>query len=143
MLENKHILSAVTQNVLWYYQSYDHQKAVEYMENSQGHTYKFKLHLHSRGIPDEVKQLFRVWRIGKLRQIKFTNHGFIERMYVGKRYTKSFWHSELGKTVKPIFETPTQDPYGLVQAGVAVTIDDIKKDLKPNEIKYYETCIER
>ena len=140
MLENKHILNAVTQNLLWYYQSYNHQKAVEYMENSQGIRMKFGM--SSAEIPAEIKRLFEVWRIGKLRQIKFTNHGFIERMYVGKHYIKSFWHSELGEAVKPIFETQSQDQYGLIQAGVAVTIDQIRKDLKPSEIKYYETYIE-
>jgi hypothetical protein len=141
MLENKHILSAVTQNVLWYYESYDHQKAVEHMENSQGHTYKFKLHGHD--IPNDIKRLFSVWRIGKLRQMRFNNQGMIQRVFIGKRYNKSFWHVELGIKAKPIFESQHHDPYGLIQAGVAVTIDDIKKDLKTSEIKYYETCIER
>jgi hypothetical protein len=140
MLENNHILDAVSQNLLWYYQSYDHQKAVEYVENSQG--VRLTPYNRRHGIPDEIKVLFEVWRIGKVRQIKFNNQGFIQRMYIGKRYAKSFWHSELGTKVKPIFETPYQDQYGLIPAGVAVTIDQIKKDLKPSEMKYYETYIE-
>jgi len=141
MLETKHILDAVRQNVLWYYQSYDHQKAVEYLENSQGIrlTNAFD---KKYGIPDEIKQLFEVWRIGKLRQIKFDNYCEVQRLYIGKRYIKSFWYSELGKSVKPIFETPQQDQYGLIQAGVATTIDQLRKDLKSSEIKYYETYIE-
>lgn len=139
MLENKHILSAVSQNVLWYYQSYDHQKAVEYMKNNG---IEPSIEFMGSGIPPEIIKMFEVWRIGKVRQIRFTNMGYIQRMFIGKRYVKTFWYTHIGKTVKPIFETQNQDEYGLIQAGVAVTIDQIKKDLKPSEIKYYETYIE-
>lgn len=116
-------MQLIANGVQWYYLSYDHKKAME--ENKT----KPPEHLPFRQVwvSDEIKQQYPLWRIGKLRILRFDPDGMIKRMYIGRmyKYAKCFFPNQVGVDVKPIIH-PNCDDYGLIQAGLAVDETQIK-----------------
>lgn len=87
------------------YKSYDHKKAVEiYKETPQyiKHQSEFKEVPNCFYMPDEIKEQTAVWKVGKVRSIKFSPIGKIQTVKIGNRYSKTFYLSDFGVTVKPI-----------------------------------------
>jgi len=126
-------MELISEGVLWYYLSYDHKAAVD--ELMQGGT-----HVNISGasttrrpdysyfpVPDEIKRNHLMWRVGKLRSMRFDPDGMINRMYIGNmyKYAKCFFPYEVGKTVKPILNWH-RDRWGLISAGLAIDETTLK-----------------
>lgn len=118
MIGNSIIMELIANGTLWYYESYDHNAAIE----------DLKLQFPSlnirkdEGVPIELKQKYLLWRIGKLRTMTFDPDGMAQKMYIGRsfKYTKCFFPHEVGGSrVKPIINI-NQDKYNLIKAGIAV-----------------------
>ena len=122
MIGNSVIMEMIANGTLWYYKSYDHKAACEELniKNPQSGTSLFEKQSHYY-IPEEVKENYIVWRVGKLRTMMFDPDGLIKKMYVGRsfKYAKRFFPEEVGKTIKPILNLQA-DKFNLIKAGLAV-----------------------
>jgi hypothetical protein len=115
-------MELIANGVQWYYLSYDHKRAIEALSQQYPLINATpKKGFHHEWIPDEIKQQFPLWKMGKLRSMRFDPDGMINRLYVGHmfKYAKCFFPSQLGKELKPILH-PNSDTYGLIKAGLAI-----------------------
>lgn len=119
--------SLIIDGVRFSYESYDHKKALEEVEQIKKagknvpYTTKnlFELVNSCWGIPDEIKRNHIVWRTGRVWQIFFNKNGEMYRFKIGQRYAKNFTLEDFGVKVKPmIFRS--DDEYGLIGKGLAV-----------------------
>jgi len=116
-------MELIADRVQWYYLSYDHKRAIEALSqqyplfNPKGEGF------HNEWIPREIQLQFPLWRVGKLRSLRFDPDGMINRMYIGRmfKYAKVFFPHQVGKDVKPILHL-NQDKYELIAAGLAVEV---------------------
>ena len=87
------------------YFSYDHKKALE--EFKQNYKYSEKEGIFDwvnpnpqcYDMPQDLKDKYRVEKIGKLREIKFSNDGEMFKFYIGNRYPKVFYAEDFGVSV--------------------------------------------
>lgn len=92
------------------YFSYDHKKALEeYRENynSKGNlTIGEWIHPSPNcyDMPQELKDKYRVEKIGKLRKIDFSNNCEMYKFHIGSKYSKVFYADDFGVNVFPILE---------------------------------------
>lgn len=91
-LTNKQLIRNLIKYNYFYYKSYDFKKAIDYMD--VGSEY-----MDNDLISDEVKELFVVWKKGKLRSINFNPLGSIRDVIVGYKWDKKFIASDFGKTI--------------------------------------------
>jgi len=70
-------------------------------------------------IPDKIKQKHQVWRIGKIRLIKFNNNSEMWYFKIGCRYYKTYYIHDFGVKVKPII-SKFDDRWGLIPQGLAI-----------------------
>jgi hypothetical protein len=124
----KAIKDCIFLGVKYKYESYDHQKAI----------LEFNDHLHKIGklrvdenlidsnefIPDNIKQNCIVWRIGKIRKIKFNPQGKMWIFYIGNRRAKRFFCDDFGIKVFPIIHK-IDDKYNLINQNLAIDIETI------------------
>jgi hypothetical protein len=104
------------------YESYDHNKAIEEIKKNDlknGLIFDGYDRFSSYEILSEMKQKYRVYRIGKLRQIDFAPDGSIRKIYIGNKYNKTFYLYNFGKEVKPII-FKSDDEYDLIGQGLAI-----------------------
>jgi hypothetical protein len=101
-------MELVANGVQWYYLSYDHKRAIEAF--GQQYPVIKKKGFYYEWIPNEIKQLFPQWKIGKLRSMRFDPNGMINRIYIGHyfKYAKCFFPEQVGRDVKPILH-PNSD----------------------------------
>lgn len=123
MISNSIIMELIADGVQWYYLSYDHKAAV--MATNPPLTSNVGWAHH--WIPDDIQQQFPLWRVGKLRSLRFDPDGMINRMYIGRmfKFAKRFFPQEVGETVKPILNKHN-DKHGLINAGIAIDETQIK-----------------
>jgi hypothetical protein len=122
MIGNSIIMELIMDGVLWWYISYDHKAALEtfnqiYPDSKLANNFSPVVGF----VPPEILTGHVMWRVGKIRSMKFDSDGLIERMYIGhsSKFAKRFFPSEVGKFVKPILKS-YNDKYGLLSAGLAV-----------------------
>jgi len=117
----------VLAGVRFSYESYDHKKAMEEIEqitrSGKAIQYQpknmFQFANTSYGVPDEIKLNHIVWRTGKLRLVFFDKDGQMCRFKIGQRYYKNFYLEDFGVRVKPmIFKS--DDEHNLISQGLAV-----------------------
>lgn len=110
-------MELIANGTLWYYESYDHKRAIEEVQQKYP---KSKIH-KNEPVPNDIKRNHIVWRIGKLRTMMFDPDGMIKKMYIGRsfKYAKCFFPEQVGETVKPIINVKT-DKLGLIKAQLAV-----------------------
>lgn len=119
-------MELISEGVQWYYLSYDHKAAVDELMQA-GTSVHFSGSAPTKPdysyfpVPNEVKNNHLVWRVGKLRSMRFDPDGMINRMYIGRmyKYAKVFSPRDMGKTVKPILNWNC-DRWGLISAGLAI-----------------------
>ncbi len=88
------------------YDSYDHKSAfAEYKEKYDKDP--FLSSLHPQDMPQELKDKYKIERVGKLREVHFTPNGHMWRFKIGNRYSKSFYASDFGVVVHPITSPTT------------------------------------
>ena len=83
------------------YYSYDHKKAlVDYHKTEWEKTLNYNPSCFD--ISDELKEKYKIEKIGKLRQIHFNPNGEMFRFKIGNKYAKTYHPDDFGKTVFPI-----------------------------------------
>jgi hypothetical protein len=119
-MNEEEIKSFILDRCSFKYKSYDHKKAVEYCIGLNPDYFHFYgTNKKSWYIPDEIKGLFVVYRIGKLRSLKIDPNGKICGIVIGNKYYKTYKPYELGFDVKPIL-LPDNDFYKLIERGLAI-----------------------
>lgn len=124
MIPYQELLKIVTEGCKFSYESYDHKKAREEIKTLgtnvvyQANNY-FEMFDSCYGIPDYIKQNHIVWRIGKLRSVKFNPDGKMCKFYIGARWAKVFFLEDIGVKVKPII-FKSDDSFDLIGQGLAI-----------------------
>lgn len=122
MIGNSVIMELIMDGVLWWYISYDHKAALEaYNQIYPNSKLAGDFSPVVSFIPPEILTGHVMWRVGKLRSLKFDPDGLISRMYIGHSslYVKRFFPNEVGEFVKPILKS-YNDKYDLLSKGLAV-----------------------
>lgn len=104
-MTTQELLDIIKTGCKFEYKSYDHKKAAEiYKKTPQYIKYQseFKEVPNCFYMPDEIKEQTEVWKVGKVRSVKFNPMGNIQSVKIGSRYAKTFYLSDFGVTVKPI-----------------------------------------
>ena len=98
------LLGVVISGCKFLYYSYDHKKAmVDYKELDKWKPdFRMNPNPDSYSMPDELKEKYKVERIGKLRQINFAPNGKAWRFKIGNKYAKSYSIESFGSVVFPI-----------------------------------------
>jgi hypothetical protein len=98
------LLKIITSGCKFKYYSYDHKKAM--LEYNSLDEYKEKRkwfkNLNSWDMPIELKEKYRVERIGKLRMIQFAPDGEAFKFKIGAKRAKTFKLDDFGVNVFPI-----------------------------------------
>lgn len=94
----------VTSGCKFKYNSYDHKKAMEEYNSSKKYeeVRKWFKNPKSWDMPEELKDKYKVERIGKLRRIDFNPDGKPWRFYIGNKYAKSYRIEDFGVKVFPL-----------------------------------------
>jgi len=106
--EYKKLLHIIVSGCKFKYISYDHKKAVE--EYSQTVKDENALSIFKEygvscyDIPTEIKEKYKVERVGKLRRILFLPNGLVDRVYIGNKYSKPFQMEDFYVKVTPILK---------------------------------------
>lgn len=122
-MNDEEILSLLLIGCKYEYISYDHKKAVKEYKliddfwNNNYISYTYESYM----IPDELKEKYRVLRIGKLRGIEFNPNGSIKQLKIGYKRNKIFYPKDFGISVKPIID-PNIDKFKLIERGLAKNI---------------------
>lgn len=105
------LLCVIISGCKFKYASYDFKKAYEeykLQEENSGLnemfpiTEKERLKLAGQYMPKELKEKYRVWRIGKLRKIHFSPSGKAWKYEIGARYARTFYPEDFGVEVFPL-----------------------------------------
>ena len=104
------LLGVVISGCKFKYASYDFKKAYEEFKNTLPddtldifpYSEKEKMKLAGEYMPKELKEKYRIWKVGKLRQIEFNPNGQAWRFRIGARYARSFYRSDFGVEVFPL-----------------------------------------
>ena len=98
------LLCVVISGCKFMYFSYDHKKAmVDYRELEKWKPdFRMNPMPDSHSMPNELKEKYKVERIGKLREIHFAPNGKAWRFKIGNKYAKSFSIDSFGISVFPI-----------------------------------------
>jgi hypothetical protein len=105
-LEYIELMSIIISGCKFKYFSYDHKKAIEEYKLDD----KFidmRKHIpnpQSYDMPDELKEKYKVERIGKLRQINFSPDGKAYSFKIGAKYSKTYGLDDFGMNVFPMIE---------------------------------------
>jgi hypothetical protein len=115
----------VVSKIRFAYESYNHKKAVEELEeldkknNVVKNQFQFHLAKNCFDIPAEIKKNHVVWRKGRIRSIEFSKNSEMWRFKIGNRYFKTFILTDFGVTVKPVL-FKSDDKYDLIGQGLAI-----------------------
>jgi hypothetical protein len=115
----------VVSKIRFAYESYNHKKAVEELEELDKknsvvkNQFQFQLAKNCFDIPAEIKKNHVVWRKGRIRSIEFSKNSEMWRFKVGNRYFKTFVLTDFGVTVKPVL-FKSDDKYDLIGQGLAI-----------------------
>lgn len=112
------IKELVVSGIMYSYESYDHNAAVEEYKMNGVKIFNFN-NYHSWDIPIEIKLNHVVWRKGKLRQIQFDSKSNMVSFLIGNKRYKRFYINDFGVSVKPII-FKSDDKYNLISQGLAV-----------------------
>ena len=120
-MEDNVIKSFILSGCKFQYESYDHKKAAEfYLNEYKG--IKFGLGIpQSYDMPDEIKEQFKIYKIGKLRSVDISPIGSIYRAKIGQKYSKTYYCADFGIKVKPIL-TKKQDKHNLINNNFAILL---------------------
>lgn len=130
-MEYNEIKSFILSGCKYMYESYDHKKALEFYQNDwKGEKYPADMTPDCHYMPNEIKNKFKMFRIGKLRQVEFSPIGTMWRFKIGAKRAKTYFKDDFGVTVKPILD-PKKDRLKLIKRGLAVSIHDVEKKKKP------------
>ena len=83
------------------YKSYDHKKAVAEFKTTEAYI-EYKEPPDCFSMPVDIKDKYTIWKVGKIRSIEFNPDGSFRRAKIGNKYSKTFYPSDFGVTVKPI-----------------------------------------
>lgn len=122
------IKELILNGVRFKYISYDYKKASEefHIQNQGNNYYGYAyanglLKISHYDIPETIRNMFLIWRIGKVWEIRFNKNGGICSLYVGvnPKFKKRFFISEIGRWLKPmIFKS--DDKHDLIARGLAI-----------------------
>lgn len=86
------------------YFSYNHNEALkEYKANDKYGDIRSVIPTpNSWEMPIELKEKYKVEKIGKIREIQFAPNGKVYRFKIGNKYAKTFYVGDFGVTVFPI-----------------------------------------
>lgn len=98
------LLCVVVSGCKFKYMSYDHKKAMEEYNYSKEYeeVRKWVKNPKSWDMPQELKDKYKVERVGKLRRIDFNPDGEPWRFYIGNKYAKSYRVEDFGVEVFPL-----------------------------------------
>jgi len=119
MIPHNILKELIIGGVKFHYESYDHKKALEELQQlykSQQSTIQYMSYM---GIPDAIKQNHIVWRTGRLWGVFFNKKNEMWRFKIGCRYAKNFYTEDFGVRVKPIL-FKSDDKYDLIGQGLAI-----------------------
>lgn len=129
LLTYEELTSFITKKIKYLYDSYDHKLAVEdfkltdeYKRMGYG-AFNYLNKIDSYDLPKIYKEKFLIKKTGTLRKIRFLG-GAMYKFDIGNRYSKVFYSSDFGRSVKPIIH-PDDDKYDLIRRGFAVSILDM------------------
>jgi len=103
--EYYNLLNKITSGCLFKYFSYDHKKALEEfnINNKYAKEVLFWKSINQNipcyEMPEELKEKYKVERIGKLRSIEFSPNGKAWRIKIGNKYSKSYSLGDFGNIV--------------------------------------------
>lgn len=115
----------VVSKIRFAYESYNHKKAVEELEELDKkngvikNQFQYGLAKNCFDIPAEIKKNHVVWRKGRIRNIEFSKNCEMWRFKVGNRYFKTFILEDFGVSVKPVL-FKSDDKYDLISQGLAI-----------------------
>lgn len=106
MSEEKYfeLLNIITSGCLFRYYSYNHKEALkEYHSDDKYSIVRIHIpHPNCFFMPDELKEKYKVEKIGKLREIRFAPNGRACHFKIGAKYSKTFFLDDFYKNVFPI-----------------------------------------
>jgi hypothetical protein len=115
------IKELIINGVRFKYLSYNHKKALEWLNTTQKYTTPNQTLIKISYVPNELKDQFPIWRTGRIWEITFNRVGEIVKVYIGKnpKFKKAFYIQDFGIKFKPILFI-SDDKHNLITNNLAV-----------------------
>lgn len=105
-MEESQIRKFILSGCKFKYYSYDHKKALnDYLTLDEYSKVRvFIKNPNCWFMPEELKEKYKIEKIGSLREIHFSPNGEMWRFKIGNKYAKTFFCKDFNNTVFPIEE---------------------------------------
>lgn len=101
-MEYSELIKIILSGCKFMYYSYDHKKALAEYKDQYITDYKILPNPNCWDMPKELKEKYKIEKIGRLRQIDFAPNGQAWRFKIGCKYSKTFYVEDFGVNIFPL-----------------------------------------